>query len=286
MLKGNYRFKSYAKRQTYNMWIGAVIMKINEKDSVLKFIGISDDFIVMYGTEKNEKPHKHYALQLIIPTNVLTINRELTDKQVLINSNIDHIGFTQGEAVSLFIKPESDLGRRLKERYIKKENIISFYNKQLADKVKAFSKAEISESKIKQLILFILKQLLLDTTPMYYRDNRVNDILNYIKFSDFKELSYEDIIKSVSLSKSRLADVFKKEMGIPVRKYMTWQRLIYATEKLAISHKTITDVAHEYGFSDASHYSRLFKESFGTSPKRIFQNKHPIHVLTIESPYN
>lgn len=244
----------------------------------LNFIGIAEDFLVMYGREQNEKVHRHYGYQLLIPTKKLEINGKVIDDQVLIASYVDHIVYGDGEVISLLIKPESDIGRRINECYFQKESIVYFCNQQMAQKVKAFSEAIITAEEMQTLVLLILQQLMLDTSPADKPDHRVTEMINYIKFSDFQELSYQDVMGSVFLSKSRLANLFKKEMGIPVMKYITWQRLVHASEELATSRKTITEVAHQYGFSDAAHFSRVFKENFGTSPKQIFQNKHKTSI--------
>lgn len=230
--------------------------------------------MVMYGKKQNEKMHRHYAYQLLIPTNKLEINGEIVEVQILIAIYIDHIVHTTGKVVSLLIKPESDISRRIKEYYFQNKSFVFFYNQQIAQKVKAFSKAVVTEKEIQKLVLLILEQLMVNTSPANKSDHRVTKMINYIIFSEIQELTYQDVMSKVSLSKSRLAHLYKEEMGISVMKYITWRRLIIASEELATSNKTITEVAHQYGFSDAAHFSRVFKENFGTSPKQIFQKKH------------
>lgn len=130
-----------------------------------------------------------------------------------------------------------------------------------------------------------MEQLLLDAPSIRQLDDRVTDIIHYIQSNDLEHLGYQDVVSSVYLSKSRLTHLFKDEMGISLLKYLTWKRLIHATKELAISGKSITETAYRYGFSDAAHFSRVFKDNFGVSPSRIFSNKQKddrlIHVFTV-----
>lgn len=241
------------------------------------FIGLAEDLFVMYGEEQNEKMHRHYWYQLLIPTNKLEINGEITEGQVLIGSYIDHIVHSDSKILSLLIKPESDIGRRIKYYYFQKEPIINFDNPQLDQQVKTFSK-DVTVENIQKVATLVLHQLLSDTNPANKPDSRITKMINYIQSNHIQDLSYQDFMSSVFLSKSHLANLFKKEMDIPVMKYLTWKKLIFASKNLAASNKTITEVAHQYGFSDAAHFSRVFKENFGTSPKRIFQSKHKTSI--------
>jgi len=55
-----------------------------------------------------------------------------------------------------------------------------------------------------------------------------------------------------------------------------WQmRLSRSCEDLRRGHGTITDVAYSWGFSSSAHFSTIFKESFGMTP-REYRNKPPI----------
>lgn len=245
----------------------------------MNFIGIAKDYIVMYGKEQNEEVHSHYSYQLLIPTHWLAINGKVIHTPVLIDSYYDHYVYADGKVVSLLIQPDSDFGRKIKVDYFQEKPIVYIHHKKLIQKVREFNRNVFCMESIQKLVNFIVNEVIVDAKRLNHQDTRVEKAVNYIKISDFQQLSYSDVIESAFLSKSRLAYLFKKEMGIPIMKYMTWQRLIQASEKLAISKKTITEVAHRYGFADAAHFSRLFKEHFGTNPRKIFQNKHHVHVF-------
>lgn len=85
----------------------------------------------------------------------------------------------------------------------------------------------------------------------------------------------------VGLSESRLRHVFTAEVGISMRAFVRWWRLIQATGLLA-SGMSMTAAAHEAGFADAAHFSRTFRQSFGLSPTEACQRRtaHPCTPLT------
>ncbi|MCX4691104.1 helix-turn-helix transcriptional regulator [Streptomyces sp. NBC_01408] len=67
------------------------------------------------------------------------------------------------------------------------------------------------------------------------------------------------------LSESRLAHLFRAELGLPFRSYVLWLRLMRAAELAARGH-TLTDAAHGAGFSDGAHLSRVCRRMFGIAP--------------------
>ena len=64
------------------------------------------------------------------------------------------------------------------------------------------------------------------------------------------------------LSESRFSHLFTKETGLPFRTYVLWRRLMQAVERRAAG-ATLTEAAHQAGFSDSAHFSRTFLRMFG-----------------------
>lgn len=67
------------------------------------------------------------------------------------------------------------------------------------------------------------------------------------------------------LSESRLAHLFRSELGLPFRPYVLWLRLMRAVELASLGH-SLTDAAHGAGFADGAHFSRVWRRMFGTTP--------------------
>jgi len=250
------------------------------------YIGITDEFVVMFGNEQNEHSHSHYAIQLFISTNKLYINGSVTHKQVLIDSNVEHYVCGEGKILSILFKPESKIGNKIKQYYFKDKSINYFYNNKISN-VMAKIHSDVIES-LQENIIMLIKGLVEDIDLVEETDDRIEDIVNYIKFSGFEHLRYDDAINSIPLSKSRITHLFKKEMGITLMNYITWKKLINASKVLVLSQETITKIAYLYGFADSAHFSRLFKKNFGISPSQILQNKQKdsrvVQVFTVDIP--
>jgi len=79
----------------------------------------------------------------------------------------------------------------------------------------------------------------------------------------------EDIAQSVGLSKRQLERIFRKVVGKSIQQFSRDLRVYYGLWLLANSDKTVTAVATESGFSDISHFNRLFRATFGCSPSSL-----------------
>ena len=109
-------------------------------------------------------------------------------------------------------------------------------------------------------------------------DERISACLTWIKqHLTERTITMEDLAATVFLSPSRLMHLFSDQIGIPVRKYILWQRLRHALLQLAEG-VSITEAAHSAGFTDSPHMNRTFKAMFGITPSKIFKNSRFIQV--------
>lgn len=81
-------------------------------------------------------------------------------------------------------------------------------------------------------------------------------------------LSIGEIARRVNISRRQLDRVFRQELNQPPQAFYRALCLEFARHLLSQGKYTVTDVAMECGFSDAAHFSRLFKEAFGHPPSR------------------
>lgn len=75
-------------------------------------------------------------------------------------------------------------------------------------------------------------------------------------------LSAEEAAQRVGLSLSRFQHLFAREVGVPFRRFRSWQRLRRAIESIT-SGATFTVAAHDAGFYDQAHFARTFRQTFG-----------------------
>lgn len=66
------------------------------------------------------------------------------------------------------------------------------------------------------------------------------------------------------LSADRFRHLFADHMGMSYKRYVLWRRLRLATTHL-IDGQDVTTAAHAAGFSDAAHFARTLKSTFGVT---------------------
>ncbi len=81
------------------------------------------------------------------------------------------------------------------------------------------------------------------------------------------------IAKSVNLTHTRLNRGFRKLFGTTVFEYLRNYRLKKAKSLLLDTKMSITEIAHESGFSDSSHFSTQFFREFGIRPRQYRQTR-------------
>lgn len=100
-------------------------------------------------------------------------------------------------------------------------------------------------------------------------DTRVRRAMLLIEQNLSTPQRVDKIARAVGLSKRQLERVFRTLVGKSIQEYSRDLRLLYGLWLLANSTKTITAVASEAGFSDISHFNRLFRASLGYLPSEM-----------------
>ncbi|MEP6789332.1 MAG: AraC family transcriptional regulator, partial [Acidobacteriota bacterium] len=99
-------------------------------------------------------------------------------------------------------------------------------------------------------------------------DIRIAQSIEWIRSSREEGDSVEYIASRVELSESRFSHLFTENVRIPVRRYLLWLRLRDAMTLLAEG-KSLTETAHEAGFSDSAHLTRTFRGMLGITPSAL-----------------
>jgi AraC family transcriptional regulator len=74
------------------------------------------------------------------------------------------------------------------------------------------------------------------------------------------------LAKVAGLSKAHFVRKFKAATGVTSHRFVMNKRLNRALELLSASDKSLTDIATLCGFSDQSHFGRVFKRTLGLTP--------------------
>jgi AraC-like DNA-binding protein len=101
----------------------------------------------------------------------------------------------------------------------------------------------------------------------------VRNAIFYIRRHITTNVSLHDISDYLYVSKEHLSRQFKQETGYTVTQYINRSKVIEAKKLLRERTQTILDISTMLGFANSSHFSKVFKESEGITPKQ-FQKNH------------
>ena len=113
------------------------------------------------------------------------------------------------------------------------------------------------------------------TSDIVYSDTVqqvINNILNNYPDADYDLNAY---LQSLPFSFEYLKKLFKNEVGMTPRQFLTDKRLENAANNLALSGcgSSISQIARQCGFQEPLYFSRLFKKKYGVSPKNYTPDK-------------
>ena len=73
--------------------------------------------------------------------------------------------------------------------------------------------------------------------------------------------------ENLNLSSNYFGDLIKKETGNTAQDYIQSKVINVAKERIFDDSKSIGEIAYELGFNYPQHFTRLFKQKVGVSPK-------------------
>ena len=94
----------------------------------------------------------------------------------------------------------------------------------------------------------------------------INEIVSYISQNIEQPLDADTIARKFLLSKSYVQNMFSQHMHIGLKKYIM-QKKIYAAHNDILLGASPLAVCETYSFGDYSSFYRLYRQTFGTSPK-------------------
>ena len=97
----------------------------------------------------------------------------------------------------------------------------------------------------------------------------IRSILEYIDLHLDEGLRVEDLAKRCNMSYSHFAKCFRELYGRSCKEHLDILRVEKAEEMLRFTDYSLNDISQELGFSDCSHFIRVFKSHKGTTPGNI-----------------
>lgn len=94
-------------------------------------------------------------------------------------------------------------------------------------------------------------------------------IRTYVLQHISRRITTEDLARHLNLSRTYLCKRFKEETGQSIADFITVLRVDEAKRLLAVSRKSLGEIAENLGFSSQSHFQNIFKKQVGATPNEF-----------------
>lgn len=224
--------------------------------------------------------HRHHAIQICLGLDGPIGFRDASGlarraRAFIIDHNCRHtIEAAPDRHAFLFVEPEMTLAREIRARHLPEGGISEFDFALCADfrdRLIACHERAMADGEIYDLLDGLLATLGGTPQAVPGMDDRIDRVLRRLAQSPSEdEPSPAELAHMVALSESRFQHLFKAHVGLPLREYLLWRRLIVASRLIAEA-GSLTRAAHDAGFSDSAHFSRTFRRMFGVTASDVLK---------------
>lgn len=239
---------------------------------------MSTGLVLFVGRHLNTAPHCHFSSSVTIsldtPFRFRADGKEWIETRGCVarpNAEFE-LDMQEARVVNIQLDPEQRQGAAIDALDFGGEDVIALSDAlvlPLAEKLNALADApRVSGHALRRATLAAIHD-----GPVVPRafDPRIARVLERLKSAFPEAPTSGELAAEVGLSEGRLIHLFGEQLGVPLRRYVLSLRVRYMLFCLAMN-QNLTDAAHEAGFSDSSHYSRVFREMYGFPPSKMFRS--------------
>lgn len=219
--------------------------------------------------------HAHHAIQITLSLGgsfkLSTADARVSGDAVAVSADAQHIFEAEGLMAFLFIEPESRLGRAITRRLFNGAELVAIPLETLGDIRQRIASAYRAPVRNDAALATLGRELLamLSADAMAEEpDLRIRKVIAWAARQIDGPVGLSDAVAVSGLSASRLRHLFVEQTGLPFKTYLLWLRLTRAVEAFA-GGASLTQAAHQAGFSDSAHLSRTFRRMFGIAPASL-----------------
>ncbi len=213
--------------------------------------------------------HAHHAFQVMLATTdaPLAVRWESGEvalgQALVLPPDVPHAIARPSFAVVAYFEPETLLGRRLRGRLAEASSAAEVMTSLEALRGPAPTDAVSADAWLRSIA-----QALSGSALARAQHPAVAGITRILADSLPEAPPLPSMAKELGLAASTLSHVLKREIGIPYRRLVLWQRLIIAARNMRDG-ADLTTAAHAGGFADLAHLSRTFTAMFGIAPSEV-----------------
>ncbi|MCI5576389.1 MAG: helix-turn-helix transcriptional regulator [Succinivibrio sp.] len=106
-----------------------------------------------------------------------------------------------------------------------------------------------------------------------HKQQKIKDLLTFINDHYAEKITMNDAANYLNVSKQYFCRYFKKSTGMSFVDFINDLRLRRASQEIALTSKSITDIALDHGFDNIGYFFKLYKLKFGQTPLSYRKNK-------------
>lgn len=220
--------------------------------------------------------HAHFAIQLIVSYDGPLLLRTNPGKPVsvapgwLLGSEQPHLLQSSGKTAVILADPLVDTGCLLASR-LRGAGFVSLSDTEreaVLSELDCCRQSNFDGPTIRASIRRIAHLLAPAACPLSAMDWRVRAVLDDLISKPDESVSLAVFAAKAGLSESRLAHLFRKHVGLPIRQYRLSLRAESAILQIAAG-CSVTEAAYAAGFSDSAHFCRTCRRMFGIAPSQF-----------------
>lgn len=222
--------------------------------------------------------HKHNALQLILDTQRDFRFRTRaggwnTYRSLLVRENVVHqLDTNNSVQLMIYLDAETEMAEALRSEYLGKGeiyapevNIFHFADSHQLQRALLQTDPALVETLMRRILTYMTRK-----AGGLRQDERVLRVEQMVSSMLPTEISIESLATEVCLSESRLRALFRNATGIPLYRYILWNKIRFATNRI-MAGDSVNGAAMEAGFADSSHYHKMMVQVFGMSPSKFLK---------------
>lgn len=97
--------------------------------------------------------------------------------------------------------------------------------------------------------------------------SQMNEVFCFIEANYHQSITLCDVAQAVGYSPAYLTNLMRQQTGKSVHRWLVERRMTEALSLLLETEKTIYQIAESVGYQDVCHFSRYFRQLYGTSPQ-------------------
>ena len=117
-----------------------------------------------------------------------------------------------------------------------------------------------------------------DIHSIFPTGSQMVDVFRFLEENYHRAITLCDVARAVGYSPAYLTNLVRQQTGKSVHRWLVERRMAQATLLLQKTEHTIGQISESVGYQDACHFSRYFRQLYGTSPQ-AWRSEHRCQLV-------